>query len=190
MAPRPCRRADECIQAQSQGSGTHRCSPHRTRSGEYCCRNRRRWRRRAADASMAFTCTTIVAVERRTYSAGSRRRSSAARFQREPLRNVAVQRIVRAGLVGHHVHLHAAPHNLRQHIGAVPHQANRKRAAFAPRRPRKAEAPRPGLLRCGRNSGWRRAARCGCDQPRLPAPRRRSASPRAAARRPCRPFRP
>ncbi len=37
------------------------------------------------------------------------------------------------GLVGHHIHLNAAPHNLRQHIGAVSNQAHRQRPPFAPR---------------------------------------------------------
>ena len=40
---------------------------------------------------------------------------------------------MRAGLIGDNVHLHAAPHNLRQHVAAVAHQANRKRAPFASR---------------------------------------------------------
>ena len=53
--------------------------------------------------------------------------------QREPLRHVAVERIVGAGLVGNHVHLHAAADNLRQHVGAVADKAHRKRPALAAR---------------------------------------------------------
>ena len=61
-------------------------------------------------------------------------RSSAAWPSDESLRDVAIQRIVGAGLVGHHVDLHAAAHNLRQHIGAVAHQAHGQGALLAPRR--------------------------------------------------------
>ena len=52
-------------------------------------------------------------------------------IQRESLRDVAVEGIVGAGLIGRDVNLHAAAHNLGQHIAAVTHQAHRKRAAFA-----------------------------------------------------------
>ena len=41
---------------------------------------------------------------------------------------------MRAGLVRHHVNHNAAPHNLRQHIGTIAHQANTQRTAFTPRR--------------------------------------------------------
>ena len=51
-------------------------------------------------------------------------------LERQPGRDVAVQRIVGARLVGHHVDLDAAPRQLRQHLGGVAEQADRQRAAL------------------------------------------------------------
>ena len=80
---------------------------------------------------MASTWTTIVAVERRTYSSGSLLRNSAALAQREALRHVTVKRIVGAGLVGDDVDLHAAANDFRQDIGAVANKADGEGAAIA-----------------------------------------------------------
>ena len=51
--------------------------------------------------------------------------------QREALRNVAVERIVGAGLVGDNVDLHAAADDFGEHVGAVADEANGECAAFA-----------------------------------------------------------
>ncbi len=64
--------------------------------------------------------------------------------QRQPLRNVSVQRIVRAGLVGENIRHYSAPRQFRHHVGAVAHQANRNRFAarlrLAERRQRSVQA--------------------------------------------------
>ena len=44
--------------------------------------------------------------------------------EREALRNVAVQRIVGAGLVGDYIDLNAAAHNFGQDVGAVADQSD------------------------------------------------------------------
>ena len=51
--------------------------------------------------------------------------------QGQSLRDVAIQRIVGAGLIRHHIHLHAAAHDLWKNIRAVADKTDRKRAAFA-----------------------------------------------------------
>ena len=47
--------------------------------------------------------------------------------QRHFVRHVTVQRVVRAGLVGQEIRDNSAPNEFRQHIRAVPNQANRDR---------------------------------------------------------------
>ena len=47
------------------------------------------------------------------------------------LRQVAVDGVVRGGLVGDHVRPHAAPDELRKHIGGIAEQADRDRLAIA-----------------------------------------------------------
>ena len=49
--------------------------------------------------------------------------------QRHAVGDVAVQRVVRAGLVGEDVGDDAAAHQFRQHVGAVADQADRERFA-------------------------------------------------------------
>ena len=41
--------------------------------------------------------------------------------------NVTVQRIMSGGLVSEQIRRHATTHHLRQHLGAIPHQADRDR---------------------------------------------------------------
>ena len=51
-------------------------------------------------------------------------------FPRHVLRQVAVERVVCAGLVGHHIGAHAAAHQFGQHVGSVGAQADGNGAAF------------------------------------------------------------
>ena len=60
-------------------------------------------------------------------------RSSAACADVEPLRNVAADGIVRAGLVGEQIGHHAAPRELGNHVRAVADQPDRRRFALAHR---------------------------------------------------------
>ena len=61
---------------------------------------------------------------RATYSSGWRARSSAGFFQRHSVGHVAVQRIVRAGLIGEDVGDDAAARHLGKDVGAIAHQAD------------------------------------------------------------------
>jgi len=56
------------------------------------------------------------------------------RLQRHPVRHIAVERIVRARLVGEHVGQDAAGDQLRQHVGGVADQPDRERPFVGPRR--------------------------------------------------------
>ena len=49
------------------------------------------------------------------------------------LRQIAIGRIVRRRLIGHHIRTHAATHQFRQHLGRVAQQPDRHRLAFAAR---------------------------------------------------------
>ena len=103
----PClrRRADECIPARSRESRTRLCSRHRTPSCECCCRSRKPLRRRASTPasrrrggpSIASSACDVFLRDRACAIRLLRRESSP--------RYVAVQRIVRAGLVGERIRL-------------------------------------------------------------------------------------
>ena len=73
-------------------------------------------------------------MERRTYSSGSRGAQIGGLGQRESLRDVAIERIVGTGLIGHDVDVHAAAHDFRQDVGAIAHQAYGQGTLLAPRR--------------------------------------------------------
>ena len=108
-------------------------------------------------------------------------------------RQVAVDQVVRAGLVGHQVGLDAARlgalHQLGQQLGRVAEQADRHRLAFGRvlRDARQRVVEVVGLLvevaACAGGS------RCGSAGTRCSASRRRRRWRPAAARRPCRPGR-
>ena len=51
-------------------------------------------------------------------------------FKRHSVRDVTIQRIVRAGLIGQHIGNDSALHHFRQHIGAIADQADGNRLAF------------------------------------------------------------
>jgi len=103
--------------------------------------------------------------------------------ERETRGHVAVERIVRGGLVGGDVHAQALLHQPRVRLRRV---AMRPRsaapAAPAPRRTRR--RPRPGRGSAGRSSHPRRGAGRGPRPPRRPGRPHRSWSPPAAAARP------
>ena len=104
----------------------------------------------------------------------------------EPDRDVAVQRVVRRGLVGDEVEVLAAPGELRHDLGRVPEQPDRQRAPLC-RPPRaRARARRRATRSPRRGSASRAAARSARGRPRRRGSPRRPASPRAAARRPSR----
>ena len=68
------------------------------------------------------------------------RAAKGARFvERHAVGHVAVQRIVSAGLVGEDVWDDTAPDHLRQHVGAVAHQADRERFPVGARLSQNAE---------------------------------------------------
>ena len=67
------------------------------------------------------------------YASGSRVAQRARLVERHAVRDIAVQRIVRAGLVGEDVGHEAAADQLGQHVGAVADQADRDAARGARR---------------------------------------------------------
>ena len=107
--------------------------------------------------------------------------------ERDLGRKVAVQRVVRRGLVRHEVESLTGGGPRRLDLGGVADERDRRR--FAPRR----RGPRPGqaLGRVVREAidvaDVEAALRRERGRPRSPGTRPRSSSPRAAARRPCRP---
>jgi len=91
-----------------------------------CCRNRTRPRRasevehRAHVSRDAGPCAPHVLVGRSSPQLLRRRDT-------QPCRDVAVQRVVRRGLVGHGRREKAATHELGQHIGAIADETDRQR---------------------------------------------------------------
>ena len=70
-------------------------------------------------------------------------------FGERPARGqIAVDRVVRRGLVGDRVRPHAAAHELRQHLGGVAEQADGDRLSAPGTIARSSRAPRPGLSAC------------------------------------------
>ena len=106
--------------------------------------------------------------------------------ERPALRQVAVDRVVRRGLVGHAVGPHAAAHQFREHVGGVAEQADRDRRASRRRPARSSPAPRRGVglpVEIAGPQPHLDAARLAFDRQ---AARRPPWWRPAAARRPCR----
>ena len=72
---------------------------------------------------------TALSPTRRRYSSGSERAQHLGLLHRQPGRDVAVQRVVRGGLVGDDVHVDATSHELGQHLSGVAEQPDRQRPA-------------------------------------------------------------
>ena len=92
-----------------------------------CCRSRRRWRRCAGSASIARTCSAIAAIERARCTPRGSRAAALGFAERHAVRHVAVQRIVRRGLVGDDVGRDAAARELREDVGGVTLERDRTR---------------------------------------------------------------
>ena len=116
---------------------------------ECCCRSRRSPRRASAAPAWLRRARPWPRCDRARYSCGSRARKRARLFQRHAVGHVAVQRIVRAGLVGEHVGDDAAARQFRQHVRAVAHQPHGDRvpAAPAPRRSMRSASSRLQAMR-------------------------------------------
>ena len=106
--------------------------------------------------------------------------------ERPALRQIAVDRIVRRGLIGDDIGPHAAADKLRKNLRRVAEHADRERLSLAAGALDHLQAPRRGLSPAHRGSRSSAASRCGSAGTRPRASMRRPWSRRAAARRPCR----
>ena len=141
-------------------------------------------------------------MDRRTYSSGSRLPQRQRLFERHAIRHIAIQRIVRAGLIRQHIRHDAAPHQFRQHVRAIAHQPNRHRLALALAPRQESQAPRPEStpsdrsipssirfsMRAGSTSMPRKqapfmVAASGCAPPMPPMPPETTSLPAQATRR-------
>ena len=158
--------------------------PARRRAG--CCRSRRRPRRRAGTSSIARTWAAIDARDRALVLGRERARELDRVGQRDLRRDVAGQRVVRRGLVGHEVEPLAGGGPRGLDLGGVADQGDAHGLA-----------PGGGLARPGERLGGvvgepvdvadvEAAPRARLVDLDRRWPRRRSSSPRAAARRPSR----
>ena len=82
-------------------------------------------------SSMARTCSAIDCLAARSTPFGIARAPRFPFGERPALRQIAVERIVRRGLVGDDVGPDAAPHQLREDVGGVAEQADRDRLLVA-----------------------------------------------------------
>ena len=80
-------------------------------------------------SSIARTCTAIDCLAAVSTAFGSLLALRLPLGERPARRQVAVERIVRGGLVGHHVGPDAAPHQLGEDLGGIAEQADRHRLA-------------------------------------------------------------
>ena len=173
--------------ARSRESRTRRRRLPPSPSGGCCCRSRRR--NAACDGSRASRAHASPSRRaRRARPPWDRARAAPPiRASVQPARQIAVDRIVRGGLVGHDVGPHAAAHAVRERCrrrcrAGRPRPACRSRLRLVDDRQRLVEVA----------AAWRRdsrcagASRCGSAGIRRRDTRRPPWSPRAAARRPCR----
>ena len=121
----------------------------------------------------------------RTPRAAAARRSSASASV-DLGRDVAAERVVGRGLVGHEVEPLAGGRPGGLDLGGVADQRDAQRARRPRRRRAPRRAPRPGRRSAGRRSRCRAGAGRAPRRPRWRGTRPRSSSPRAAGRRPSR----
>ena len=77
-------------------------------------------------ASIASTCAAIDAIARSMYSSGSLAAQRQRFVQRHAIRHIAVERVVRAGLIGQNVGNDVPSGQLRQDVGAIADQSRLK----------------------------------------------------------------
>src|ERR1700761_5992565 len=77
------------------------------------------------NSSMARTCSAIEARAALPTDFGSLSRRGFPFMDGPALRQIAIDRIVRGGLICHCIGPHAAPHQFGKHVGGITEQADR-----------------------------------------------------------------
>ena len=132
--PGPRRTAAGCRRARSRGSRTRARSRRAAPRRAGCCRSRTPRRRASMKPTIAAQCAAADARARWMYSSGSSPRRCVGLVERQSGRDVALERVVGARLVGDDVGLEALAQQLGEHLGGVRAHGRRdsaRRSRFA-----------------------------------------------------------